>query len=156
MTVDLHRVRRTTADHPNTPADHRHLLHSPQLEVGWTVRLTTAKSFALDANTSTGAGVIQLDGLLTKVDHARKTARLKIFWLMQTGLKQARFRRTPVVPVVYEVAFQDIEGLAGHPPTIWDARSTETLKDSARRAGKQHQQQKDEPSAHWSELGSDL
>ena len=156
MNVDLHRVRRTTADHPNTPADHRHLLHQPQLEVGWTVRLTTAKSFALDPNTSTGSGVIQLDGMLAQVDHVRKTARLKIFWQMPTDLKFARFRGTPVVPVVYEVAFQDIEGLAGHPPTIWDARSTETLKDSARRAGKQHQQRQDEPSAHWSELGSDL
>ena len=156
MNVDLHRVRRTTADHPATPTDHRHLLHSPQLEAGWTVRLTTSKSFALDANTSTGAGVIQLDGVLVAVDHARKTARLKILWQMPTDLGHARFRRTPVVPVVYEVAFQDIEGLAGHPPTIWDARSTETLKDSARRAGKQHQQQKAEPSAHWSDLGRDL
>ena len=156
MTFGLHRVRRTTADHPRTPPDHRHLLHSPQLEAGWTVRLTTSKSFELDANTSTGSGVIQLDGLLTKVDHARKTAQLKILWQMPTGLKHARFRGTPVVPVIYEVTFQDIEGLAGHPPTIWDARSTETLKDSARHAGKQHQQRKDEPPTHWSELGSDL
>lgn len=156
MNVDLHRVRRTTADHPNVPADHRHLLHSPQLEVGWTVRLTTTKSFALDPNTSSGTGVIQLDGLLTQVDHARKTVRLKIFWLMQTDLRHSRFRQTPVVSVIYDVAFDDIEGLAGHPPMIWDARSTETLKDSDRRAGKQHQQRQDEPSAHLSELGSDL
>ena len=153
MTVDLHRVRRTTASHPRTPPDHRHLLHAPQLEKGWTVRLTPTHSYALEKNTSTGSGVIQLDGVLVAVNHSQRRARIRIFWLMPTDLKHARFRSTPVTGVDYEIRFDDVDGLAGHPPTIWDPRTIETMKDSARRGARQHQQKEDRPPTHWSELG---
>ena len=105
MTVDLRLVRRTNAEHPNTPIDQGHLLHSPQLEKGWTVRLTPSKSFALEVNTSTGSGVIQLDGVLTAVSDAQRTARIRIFWLMPTDLKHVRFRSTPATGVNYEITF---------------------------------------------------
>ena len=153
MDVDLHRVRRTTAAHPNTPADHRHLLHAPQLEPGWTVRLTTGKSYELETNTATGTGVIQLDGLIAKVDRPHGLAWIRIFWLMPTDLSHARFRGTPTTGVSYEVRLSDIEATTGSPPTIWDPRSPETMKRSAIQARRQHKRETSAPSTHWSELG---
>jgi hypothetical protein len=153
MTNDTqaHRWRRTTDVHPGTPPDLRHLDQANRPEVGWTVKLTTKASFAIEPKTATPTGVIQLDGLVTSIDD--RGLKVAIFWVQPAGFGNLRHRATPVVQVSYDLPWDAIAGLAGHPPTMWLAASTESLRESAKQAARQHYGQTSRPPDWWAELG---
>lgn len=149
-----HRWRRTTAVHPGTPPDLRHLEAGPRIDVGWTVTLTTQASYRLEPKTATAKGVIQLDGLVTAIRPSGLS--VAVFWVQPSGWsakQRLQHRSTPVVRVSYDLEWSDIDGPAGHPPTMWLAASTETLQDSAKQTARQHRNQAGDPPTWWSDLG---
>lgn len=153
MTTDHqpHRWRRTTDVHPGTPPDLRHMDQATRPEVGWTVKLTTKASYDIEPKTATPKGVIQLDGLVTLIDDRR--IQVVVFWVQPGGFKNFRHRPTPVVRVSYDLGWDAIAGLAGHPPTMWTAASTETLQESAKQTARQHRGQDPRPPEWWADLG---
>ena len=152
MEVDLRRVRRQQQDRPGTPSDGRHLLHEPRMEPGWTVKLTTRASYDLCPHTATPDGVIQLDGVIRKFV-GKDWIEVQIIWVAPGGWENVRYRSTPTLPQSVTMPLRDIDGLAGHPPTLWDGRSTETLKASVRGARKRHGLEQPAPPAWWSDIG---
>jgi hypothetical protein len=151
--IQPHRWRRQADPHPNTPADLRHLATARDLTPGWTVLLTCAASYRLVPQTATPTGAIQLDGYLDDLDDHH--ASVRIWWLQPTALPHgAANRSTPAIATRYRLTPDDLAGLAGRPPTMWDGRTTETLKASARRAARAQRQQ-NEPPRWWSDLGAD-
>jgi len=153
--LDLRRIRRQSYDRPGTPSDYRHVQTAAPhgIDVGWTVRLTTAASYGLEPKTATGTGVIQLDGLVVALSPS--VVQVRIFWVSPAGRAAIRYRSTPVVGTVHHLSWDDLEGPAGHPPTMWLATTTETLKASARQAASAHRGIEESPT-WWSEVGPDL
>ncbi len=152
MDIDLRRVKRTAAAHPNAPLDERHMETPPAaLQKGWTVKLTPKASYEIEPKTATENGVIQLDGLILGVEG--NIYRVCIYWLQPSGWKNIKSRTTPVINTVYQFSRDQMDGLAGHPPTMWDQRSTESLKDSVKRTQRQHLKVNPSESAWWNNIG---
>jgi hypothetical protein len=150
-TPQRHGWHRATNAHVSTPQGLRHLDIATRPEVGWTVKLTTKASYDIEPKTATPTGVIQLDGLVTSIDD--RGLKVAIFWVQPAGFGNLRHRATPVVQVSYDVNWDAIAGMAGHPPTMWLATSTETLQESAKQAARQHHGQTSRPPDWWAELG---
>lgn len=152
MNIDLRRVKRTAAAHPNAPVDQRHMEMPPSaLKKGWTVKLTPKASYEIEPKTATENGVIQLDGLILEVEG--NSYRVCIYWLQPNGWENIKSRTTPVINMVYQLSRDQMDGLAGHPPTMWDRRTTESLKESVKRTARQHLSAKTSQSSWWNDIG---
>ncbi|KZR93110.1 hypothetical protein MITS9509_00987 [Synechococcus sp. MIT S9509] len=121
------------------------------LQEGWTVKLTCHASYDIEPKTATENGVIQLDGLVKKIDGNLIT--VMIYWMQPSGWGNLKHRSTPVVATGYPLTRSQIDGLAGHPPTMWDQRTTESLKESVVRTQRQHLKVTAPESAWWTDIG---
>lgn len=118
---------------------------------GFTIKFTPQASYELEPKTATPTGVIQLDGVVDEL--SGDWLKVRILWLTPSGWSSFKFRSTPVQQTSYTVPKRWIAGLAGHPPTVWDPRSTESLKASARAARKQHGLDQEPAAPWWSDIG---
>ena len=121
------------------------------MQEGFTIKFTPQASYELEPKTATPTGVIQLDGLVEKV--MDDWVKVRVIWLMPAGWENFKYRSTPCQSTSYTVPKRWVAGLAGHPPTVWDPRTTASLMASARGARKQHGVDQEPAKAWWSDIG---
>ena len=118
---------------------------------GFTIKFTPQASYELEPKTATPTGVIELDGVVDEL--SGDWLKVRILWLSASCRSSCKFRTIPVLHTSYRVPKRWIAGLAGHPPTVWDPRTTESLKASARATRKQHGLDPEPASPWWSDIG---